>query len=169
MKSFFWCFMFLLCTMLSAKAQNETAAKVAPNAVFERITKGMANFKVDTTAAPDDKITRKIIELRNLGGGFNINEAVAFMLEEDRQKKELRPEQVDSLSAFFTIGNGKRWLDNAANHIYRDHFTYKELKQLVKFYRTAAGKKMATDFPLVVLKSMAAAEMLKNGFEKKSN
>ena len=141
MKKAFWCFILVLCTMLSATAQNDTAAKVGANPVFERITKGMANFKIDTTAAPDDKVTRKIIELRTLRGGFNINEAVAFMLEEDLQKKELRPEQVEGLSIFFTLGNGKRWLDNATNHIYRDHFTYKELKQLVKFYRTAAGKK----------------------------
>jgi hypothetical protein len=45
-------------------------------------------------------------------------------------------------------------------HIYRQHFTYNELKQLVRFYKTSAGKKMAKDFPLIMMKSLIAAQII---------
>ena len=137
-------------------SQNETTSDI-----FERISKGVKEFKLDTTAAPDDKMTRKIIELRNLRGGFNINEAIDFKIEEDRQKNEVPKEELDKLSTFFKSGNGKRWLDNAVIRIYRNNFTYRELKQLVKFYKTSAGQKIATNFPVIMMQSLRAAEMIK--------
>ena len=45
-----------------------------PQTAFERITGAVKEYKLDTSSAPDDKITRKIIELRSLRGGFNIDE-----------------------------------------------------------------------------------------------
>ncbi len=48
---------------------------------FERIMSGVKEYKFDTSSVPDDKVTRKIIELRGLRGGFNINEAIDFKLE----------------------------------------------------------------------------------------
>ncbi len=130
--------------------------------VFDRIISAVKDFKPDTTTVPDDKITRKINELRNLRGGFNINEAIQFKLEEDRRKNEIPKAEMDELAAFFTTGNGKKWLDNAVTWIYRTHFSYAELKQLVRFYKTTAGQKMAVDFPVIMLQSLAAGEMIKN-------
>lgn len=164
MKKMVW-LLLLIAFAASAKAQNDTGINADLSGAFERITKKVANYRPDTSTAPNDKITRKILQLRSLRGGFNINEAVAFMIEEERKKGEKPAAQLDLLAAFFTLGDGRRWLNNAAVWIYRNHFTYKELKQLVKFYKTSAGKKMADDFPIIVLKSMAAAEMLKKGFE----
>jgi uncharacterized protein len=135
--------------------------------IFQRIAAGIKEFKLDTSAAPDDKMTRKIIELRTLKGGFNINEAIDFKIEEDRQKNEVPKAELDKLAAFFKTGNGRRWLDNAVIWIYRQHFTYPELKQLVKFYRTSAGKKMANDFPIIMLKTLRAGEMIKEMYDKK--
>lgn len=149
---------------LAVMAQTDTAAAVQVPSVFERLSKGMMQYKLDTTAVPNDKVTRQIDELRRLRGGFNINEAIDFKLEEDRRNGALPPQQLDSLAYFFREGNGKRWLYNATNHIYRNFFIYKELKQLVKFYKTSAGQKMAENFPLIMLQSLAAAEMLKNAF-----
>lgn len=147
-------------------AQDNTPQK--PNAaVFERITKAVASYKPNTSTPPDDKITKKIIELRNLRGGFNINEAIAFKIEEDKQKKEMPEAELKKLADFFTTGQGKTSLDNAVTWIYRDNFTYKELKQLVKFYKTSAGQKMAENFPVIMLKSLAAAEMIKAEVMKK--
>ena len=160
--------LFLLCITAMAAAQIDTGANANFSDVYERITKQVAIYRPDTSMAPNDKITRKILELRALRGGFNINEAVAFMIQDERQKGEKPKAQLDQLAAHFTLGKGRRWLNNAAIWIYRNHFTYKELKQLVKFYKTSAGKKMAVDFPVIVLKSMAAAEMLKINFEEKN-
>jgi len=157
-----------LCSFTSLiYAQSDTASKAVPD-VFQKIMGSVKDYKPDTSAAPDDKITRKIIELRNLKGGFNINEAIDFKIAEDRQKGEIPKAEMDKVAAFFQSGNGKRWLDNAVIWIYRNHFTYKELKQLVKFYGTSAGQKMATDFAIIMLQSLRAAEMIKNIYEQQS-
>jgi hypothetical protein len=136
------------------------------DSIFERVTKSVKDFKFDTAAAPNDKFTRKIKELKSLRGGFNINEAVSFKMEEEVQKKEISKEEYEKISSFFTVGNGKIWLDNAMTSIYRKHFTYVEIKQLIKFYKTSAGKKMTTDFPIIMLESLRAAEMIKEMYEQ---
>ena len=159
----------LLCFSLPLWAQTDTLRKAKSNSIFDRITQSISQFKSDTTAPPQDKITKKIQELRALRGGFNIGEAIEFKLEEDRRKGEMPAAQMDALTHFFTDGNGKQKLDHAITHIYRNLFTYKELKGLVRFYRTSAGQKMATEFPLIMLQSLAAPEMLKTQFMKVYN
>jgi len=143
-------------------SQNDTGTSKISSEVFDRIAKTVKDFQLDTSSAPNDKTTRKIKELRSLRGGFNINEAIGFKMEEDRQKKEISEAELNKLSDFFSSGDGRKWLDNAMIWIYRQHFTYRELKQLVKFYKTAAGRKMATDFPLIVMQSLRAAEMIRD-------
>jgi len=147
--------------------QTDPGKQEKTTSVFNTITKAVQAYKPDTSAAPDDKITRKIIALRNLKGGFNINEAIDFKMEEERQKNDLTPNDFALLSTFFKTGHGKRWLDNAIIHIYRDNFTYKELKQLIKFYNTSVGQKMATNFPVIMLQSLAVAQMIKDNFTKR--
>jgi hypothetical protein len=154
-KIFFIVFNFIT---VFAVAQNDTAKM---NGIFERITGHVKEFKLDTTQVPDDKITNKIIKLRRLRGGFNINEAIAYKQQEDKNNKgEVSPQIAAYLDEQFKTGKGKRWLDNAMIHIYRQHFTYNELKQLVRFYKTSAGKKMAEDFPLIMMKSLIAAQII---------
>jgi hypothetical protein len=153
---------------IAANGQTDTSANNAAAVIFERIMKSVKEFKVDTTSVPDDKTTRKITQLRNLQGGFNINEAIQFKIAEDRSKNEIPKAELDKLATFFTSGNGKQWLDNAVIRIYRNHFTYKELKQLVRFYKTSAGHKLAADFPVIMLKSLMAAEMIKESYKQHS-
>ena len=143
-------------------AQTGATSPTVEHDIFTRIANGVKDFKPDTTVAPTDRITKKIIELRSLKGGFNINEAIDFKIEEDKQKNEVPKEELEKLSVFFKSGNGKRWLDNAAIWIYRHHFTYSELKQLVRFYKTSAGQKTASNFPIIMLQSLKAAEMIKD-------
>jgi uncharacterized protein len=145
---------------------SSIAQDTSHSAVFERIMKGATSYKLNTSTPPNDKVTKKIVELRGLRGGFNINEAIAFKIEEDRRKKEMPEAELKKLSDFFTTGQGKTSLDNAVTWIYRDNFTYKELKQLVKFYKTSAGRKMADNFPVIMLQSLAAAEQIKEQFMK---
>ncbi len=152
----------IICSFISIIAYTQPDNYKDTLDIFKRIAQSVKEFKLETTAAPDDKVTRKIIELRSLKGGFNINEALDFKIEEDRQNKEILPAELDKLSMFFISGNGKKWLDNAVVWIYRRNFNYKELKQLVKFYKTPAGQKMANDFPIIMMQSLAAAEMIKD-------
>lgn len=156
-------FVFCLFTAFAYSQSDTTTSKISSD-IFKRIAKGVAEFQLDTTAAPDDKMTKKIIELRDLRGGFNINEVVDFKIEEDRQKNEIPKAALDKLAYFFKSGDGKKWLDNAMIWIYRQHFSYRELKQLVKFYKTAAGQKMATAFPIIMMQSLRAAEIIKDSY-----
>jgi hypothetical protein len=128
--------------------------------VFQKIMKQLQSYSIDTTTVPHDKITKKIKQLRSLKGGVNIDEAIFFKLGEEEAKNESPKETIQMLRSEFTNGKGKKWMDNAITWIYRQHFTFKELKQLVKFYKTGAGKKMATDFPVILLKSMQAAQII---------
>jgi hypothetical protein len=131
--------------------------------IFQLMMTEMKDFKIDTSEVPDDKTTRKIRELRALKGVFNINEAISFKLEEDRSKKEKSPEELQKLADYMQNGRGKALLDNAITWIYRREFTYPELKALVKFYKTSAGQKVAGRFPLIMLKSLAAAQVIVEG------
>lgn len=148
--------------LLQAIAFAQT--KPAEEHIFERLATEMKEFKPDTTAVPEDKITAKIRELRQLKGGFNIEEALKYKLQEDREKKTMAVEEIDRFEAFMTTGAGKRWLDNAVIHIYRNHFTYQELKELVAFYKTSAGKKLSADFPVIIVKALAAGEQIKQAY-----
>jgi hypothetical protein len=127
----------------------------------------MKEYVPDTSDVPADKITATINKLRSLKGGFNINDAVEFKLRESIQENEGSKEQLLELSRSFQNGRGKRWLDNAVTWIYRKHFTFAELKAMVKFYKTPAGQKMASEFPFVMLNSLAAAETIQKMLTKK--
>ncbi len=131
--------------------------------IFERITKEMLAYVTDTSKVPNDKLTRAIIKLRDLRGGFNINEAIAFELKSKAQKQPA--EELEKFSRFMQQREGKIWLDNAVIWIYRKTFSYKEVKTMIKFYETSVGQKMAVEFPLIMLKSAAAAEFLKKVYE----
>lgn len=148
-----------LCTSFFAISQNDLSE-------FKRIEQKMQSFKVDTSAVPEDKLTQEIRELRNLKGGFNINGAMQYKIAEERAKKEIPTQELDQLEAFYTSGNGKKWLDNAIIWIYRNQFTYSEIKALQKFYKSSAGVKMAENFPVIMIQSLKAAEVITEQFKK---
>lgn len=159
------CLTFTLCLIFILSANAFGQSKMA--GTFERITSEVKNYRIDTSAAPDDKITRAIIKLRELKGGFNITGAMEFKLEEAAQKKELPDSTLALLKTQFATGNAGRWLQNAVIHVYRDHFSYRELKKMIRFYKSDAGRKLADEFPVVMLESLAAAEMIQGMFAPK--
>lgn len=146
----------LLFSFLGSRAQADTAALAG---VFGRITTELKNYRPDTSAVPQDRFTRKIVELRQLRGGFNIDEAIRFKMEEEESKNPGSRETA-LMKEQFTSGPAQRWLENATIWVYRRQFTYKEVKKLVKFYRTSAGQKLASAQPLVMVETLAAATMI---------
>ena len=152
---------FICCSISVICAAQPDTANQAATELFRRITQSIHQYRLDTSAAPDDKLTHKITELRDLKGGFNINEAISFKIAEDREKNELPKADLDKLAAFFNSGKGKLWLDNAITWIYRRNFTYREIRQMVRFYKTSSGQKMAREFPTLMLQSLRAAELIK--------
>ena len=150
---------FLVLFALQAYSQADKTGNI-----FEKLTTEVKQFRLDTSNAPDDRVTRKIKSIRDLRGGFNINEVIQFKIEEDRQKNEVPEKDLAALSTFFTLGNGLKWLNNAVIWIYRDHFTFNELKKIERFYRSSAGRKMADQFPVIMVKSLRAAELITEMF-----
>jgi hypothetical protein len=140
--------------MLRAQAQTDSSF-----GVFERMANEAKNYRIDTSAVPQDKLTRKIIEFRELRGGFNINEAIRYKMEEEEKKDPNNP-QIAYLKQQFASGFGKQWLDNATIWIYRQQFSYREMKKLVKFYKTGAGRKLGETLPVNMIKTTIAAEII---------
>src|SRR6476469_10130058 len=97
-------------SLTSALAQTDSAGK---GSIYERVTSELASFKPDTSAVANDKITRKIRELRTLSGGFNVNSVIEFKMQEDEHKNELSSAALAHLKQEFENGRGKMWLDNA--------------------------------------------------------
>ena len=128
--------------------------------IFQRISAELQAFKIDTSAVPEDETTSLIRKLRTLKGVFNINEAIAFKLEEEEKEKKSSKENLDKIRQSMLQGQAKKWLDNAVIHIYRQHFNRKELRQLIKFYKSSAGQKLATQFPFIMMKSLLAAQTI---------
>ncbi len=141
-------------------AQNDKTT----SPIFEKIALEMKEFKLDTTAVPNDKLSKRIEKLRNLKGGFNINEAIEFKIAEERSKENGPTEELDKIEAFFKNGNGRIWLNNAVIWIYRKQFTLKEINQLIRFYKSSAGQKMVEKFPILMLQSLKAGEEIKENF-----
>ena len=156
---YFFLFTCLFC-MAGAAAQSKTSVQENPFA-FKSIESIMNNYKLDTVTPPNDKKTHLIQELRELKGGFTINSFIQYKLEEEGQKPENNPEDFKKAQQFFAKGNGKKWLDNAVVNIYRSHYNKKEIKTLVRFHRTAVGKKVAAETPFIIIQAAAAAEMIK--------
>ena len=128
--------------------------------IFQRISAELQAFNIDTSAVPEDETTSLIRKLRTLKGVFNINEAIAFKLEEEEKEKKSSKENLDKIRQSMLQGQAKKWLDNAVIHIYRQHFNRKELRQLIKFYKSSAGQKLATQFPFIMMKSLLAAQTI---------
>ena len=55
-------------------------------------------------------------------------------------------------------------MNNAVIWIYRKQFTVKEINQLIRFYKSSAGQKMAEKFPILMIQSLKAGEEIKENF-----
>lgn len=149
---------FIILIMCSHYMSAQDSAERAD--IFEKINAELRTFKIDTSAVPEDKITIKIRELRELKGVFNINEAIAFKLAEEEKENKISREELTRVRQSMMHGEAKRWLDNAVINIYRQHFSYHEIRQLIKFYKSSAGQKLATQFPFIMMKSLLAAQTI---------
>ena len=153
-------FISVLMLHFSVRAQSDKLP------IFERLTAELTSFQVDTTEIPNDKLSAKIRKFRALKGGFNVNEAMEFKIAESLSKSEISQSEYESLRQFISAGNGRKWLDNAVIHIYRKHFTVAEMNRMIRFYKTSAGQKMAADFPMIMIKSVKAAEFVIENYKK---
>lgn len=119
----FCCVTFLFCAFLSSKAQEDVTASKIFKALSDSNT-----FKLDTSTAPADILTRKIKQLRSIRGNFNPNELIKFKIKEEQSKsKEFPPEFYKRLLTEFETGTANVKLENTIINLYRKYFTLKIL------------------------------------------
>ena len=145
---------------------NFCAAQNQHSEIFQKITSTLKDFKANTSAVPEDQLTHEIRKLREIKGGFNINEAILFKIGEDLSKGDLTELDAEKLDHYFKVGQGKTDLDNAVIWIYRDLFSSSKIRKLTKFYRSSAGQKLSQKFPIIMLESLKSAEEIMTNYKK---
>ncbi len=118
-------------------------------------------LKSDTLAAPKDPLTKKIKTLLGERQGLTIQTILRIKIAEEQQKdtshaKEFYNKLLDEVST----GKTGKLIENSLINLYRRIFTEKEIDDLVNFYKTSAGKKMDSEFLLILVESVKDAEQL---------
>lgn len=131
---------------------------------FLQRLKGMETgdlLKKDTMAVPNDAFTRKIKELRKEKNGLNIELVMQIKIKEEQEKDSSRPKEFyDKLLREMTTGETGRLLENCMVNMYRESYTEKEIDELIRFFKTSAGRKMNTEFIFLIARSVKDAEQL---------
>ena len=121
-----------------------------------------ANFlKADTSSVPEDMLTKKIRMLRSEKNGLTIETILRIKIAEEQQKDTTHSKEFyDKLLTEITTGKTSKLLENCVINLYRRNFTEQEIDDIVRFYKTSAGKKMSKEFLLIMVQSIKDAEQL---------
>lgn len=118
-------------------------------------------LKSDTLAPPNDVLTQKIKLLRSERRGLTTENIMRIKLMEEQQKDTVHSKEFyNALQEELTSGSTGRLLENSIVNLYRNHFTEREVDDLIAFYKTSAGKKMDSEFILLMVQSVKGAEQL---------
>ena len=118
-------------------------------------------LKSDTLAPPKDVFTQKIKILRKERKGLTTENILRIKIMEEQQKDTVHSKNFyTELQREITIGKTGQLLENSFINLYRNHFTEKEVDDLITFYKSSAGKKMDNDFILLMVQSVKGAEQL---------
>lgn len=132
--------------------------------VFLQRLKGVESgdlLKKDTMAVPDDAFSRKIKLLRTEKNSLNIEMIMQIKIKEEQEKDKSRPKEFyDKLLQEMTTGETGRLLENCMINMYRESYTEEEIDELIRFFKTSAGKKMNTEFIFLIARSVKDAEYL---------
>jgi len=149
--------LFGLCSFtVNSFAQSDTATI----ATFQKIF-GTTQFKVDTTAVPEDSLTQKIRLLRKVRGPLNMDIVIKNFIQGQEENDKTHPkEYFDRLLEECQNGNAHRLIENVLINLYKQCFTEQELDQLLLFYKSSAGQKMSKDFMLLSFTGATAAQRI---------
>jgi len=124
-------------------------------------------LKTDTLAVPEDALTQKIRQLRKEKNGVDIEMVLQIKIREEQEKDTVRgKDYYDTLLSEVTTGKTGKLLENALINMYRQTFTEPEIDELLRFYKTSAGKKMNSDYILLIIRSVKDAEALMKLIQK---
>ncbi len=96
----------------------------------------------DTTAAPNDELTRDILQLLELTNAMNIGQVFAQGLSKPEEQNELLKEFYKRFFKEMKDGDAHKWMMSLFVKAYRQRYTGEEIQELVKFYQTPLGKKV---------------------------
>ncbi|MEO8110511.1 MAG: DUF2059 domain-containing protein [Ginsengibacter sp.] len=118
-------------------------------------------LRLDTTTVPDDALTTKIKELRKEKSGLTLETILKIKITEEQQKDTSHTKAFyDALLNDVTKGRTSKLIENSLVNLYRRTFTESEIDDLIKFYKTPAGKKMDKEYILLMVESLKDAEQL---------
>ncbi len=118
-------------------------------------------LKLDTAAVLNDALTAKIKQLRSEKKGLTLETILKIKLSEEQQKDTSHSKAYyDALVADVTKGKTSKLIENSLINLYRNNFTEQEIDDLIKFYKTSAGKKMDKEYILLMVESIKDAEQL---------
>jgi hypothetical protein len=118
-------------------------------------------LRIDTAAVPNDSFTKKIKQLRKEKQGLNLETVLELkLMEQQKSDTGHSKEFYDRLHAEITTGNTGRLIENSLVNLYRRLYTEQEIADLIKFYKTSAGKKMDKEYILLMVESIKDAEQL---------
>ena len=155
-KIFILLIVFCLITLRLA-AQNNSAGM--PSAFQSLI--GDLNLKVDTTAPPEDSLTKKIRILRAERGSFSFDTVIKYQIVSLQSTDTKRPKEY-----YLTLldecqhGYAHHLIENILINLYRQCFTEKEMDQLVEFYKTSLGKRMMIDIFMITATAGTAIQQI---------
>ena len=151
---------FFICLALSATSfsQVDTAFLLEIKSLDT-----LNSLRLDTTSVPNDMLTRKIKELRKEKNGIDLETMIFIKLKEQQEKDTIHnADYYQLLTNEITSGHTGLLIENCVINLYRNTFSLTEIKDLIAFYKTSAGKKMNKEFILLVLRSAKDAELLLN-------
>jgi hypothetical protein len=118
---------------------------------------------IDTTAAPNDDLTKEIKKLLSITNSMNTAVVVMKATIESQRKSQ----NVQLPEEFYTrfiaaIDNGQigGMLENVIIKIYRQKFTKEEMQEVIKFYESPVGKKMAAESAFIASSSSTEGEKI---------
>lgn len=118
-------------------------------------------LKLDTDAVANDLFTKKIKQLRKEKQGLNLETVLGIKLMEQQKSDTVHSKEFyDKLHAEITTGYTSRLIENSLVNLYRRLYTEQEIVDLIKFYKTSAGKKMDKEYILLMVESIKDAEQL---------
>ena len=118
-------------------------------------------LRLDTAAVVNDLFTKKIKQLRKEKQGLNLETVLGIKLMEQQKSDTIHSKDFYiRLRNEITTGNTGRLIENSLVNLYRRLYTEQEIEDLIKFYKTSAGKKMDKEYILLMVESIKDAEQL---------
>ena len=118
-------------------------------------------LRLDTATVPNDSFTKKIKQLRKEKQGLNLETVLELKLMELQKTDTVHSKDFyDRLHAEMITGKTGRLIENSLINLYRRLYTEQEIEDLIKFYKTSAGKKMDKEYVLLMVESIKDAEQL---------